>query len=126
MAISKDIADIFKSMNTTWSSRVFSLLVLAVVVFGYVRGNGSKKQDCTYYIEQNKQLVSALIEIKKDLQDGMTTSYNWDGGGLSFASYDSVPKRMNKQQIQMRITIRKIDSILYRIKQDSVKQKQSL
>jgi len=134
MPITTDIKDWFKSSNSNWGSRIGATLMLIVIAaaiyFVYPVIRPAKKEvvkdDCTYYIEQNKQLVNALIDIKKDLQASVTTSYNQLQPELiMFASFDTVPKRkrMNQyQQAQQRV-IYKIDSILYRIKQDSVKQK---
>jgi hypothetical protein len=130
MPITTDIKDWFKSSNSNWGSRIGATLMLVVIAaslyFVYPVIRPAKKEDCTYYIEQNKQLVNALIDIKKDLQASVTTSYNQLQPELiMFASFDTVPKRkrMNQyQQVQQKV-IYKIDSILYRIKQDSVKLK---
>lgn len=78
-------------------------------------------EDCTPFKQQNKELISALIDIKKDLQASITTSYQLQPELIMFASLDTT--RPQQQQAQVRKVLNKIDSILYRVKQDSIKQK---
>lgn len=93
------------------------------------KGKAVKCEDCQPFKEQNKELISALIEIKKDLVSVQSTSFNQLQPELiMFASYDTIPKRKTPhsqmQQVQQRV-INKIDSLIlrYRIKQDSLTQK---
>lgn len=129
MAISTDIKDMFKAMNGSWSSRIFTLVLIALLTFSAInifnaRGR-ARCEDCTPYKEQNKQLIGALIDIKKDLQTTVTTSFNGLHPELiMFANFDSIPKRQNQQQQsqQIRKVMNKIDSILWKLHIDSLKK----
>lgn len=123
----KYVLNILNWINRSWPNRICTVALFGLLTFSLTKifeAKSGKKEDCTYYVEQNKQLIDALIDIKKDLQAGVT-SYHLQPELIMFASFDTIPKRkrMNQyQQAQQRV-IYKIDSILYRIKQDSVKQK---
>lgn len=114
--------ELIKAAQNKWVW--FRLLVLVAVGFaGAILFSKTKinQQDCSYYIEQNKLLVGALIEIKNALQP-VATSYFEDGSNdfiyASLSVLDTVPKG----SVQVKIVISKIDSILLEIKkQDSIK-----
>ena len=90
-------------------------VVVGAIAFSKTR---TRVQDCTYYIEQNKQLVGALIEIRTDLQP-KATSFIGGGASIIFALYrDTIPKP--KMSAQVNKVLNKIDSILLKIKQDSL------
>ncbi len=81
----------------------------------------TKKEDCTYYIEQNKQLVKGLLEIRNTI-DPQPTSFTGISSSLIFASYiDTLPKKISSKDNKI---LNKIDSILLKIRNDSIKQKQ--
>jgi len=112
---------------------VFVIVGTICVVIGAVQFSKTKvkKEDCTYYIEQNKTLISALIDIKKELQPAQHTSFAGTESNFIFASFDTVPKKQTQKQVQqmqqaqVRKVLSKIDSVLLNIvKQDSVKKKQ--
>lgn len=114
------------------------LLTAFIAAFGLVsalliinaKGKATIKcEDCQPFKEQNKELISALIDIKKDLVSVQSTSFNQLQPELiMFASYDTIPKRKiqqsQMQKVQQRV-INKIDSLIlrYRVKQDSLTQK---
>jgi len=97
--------------------------VLVLVVTGFIGAilfskTKVKKEDCSYYIKQNEQLVQGLLDIKKDLSVTTTASY------MTFASYDTVKPKVKKQPQQVQKVLSKIDSLVnqYRISQQQ-KQK---
>lgn len=124
----KYVKEIFDVLNKNWASRIFTLILIAALTYSAINIFAAKGkslcEDCTFYKTQNKELLGALIDIKKDLQSTMTTSFTGTDNGLMFAAYDSLPKRrMNNQQQQVQRTINKIDSL---IKIYSVQQKQKI
>lgn len=99
----------------------------------------SNPNQCDYLMEQNKQLVNALLEIKSNLQAiGTPVSYNGNGNGVMFASYiehstyakiahvqtDTVPRAVTRNQYQQAVNkvLRQIDSVLIRNRLDSLKK----
>ena len=90
-------------------------VVIGAIAFSKTR---TKVQDCTYYIEQNKQLVGALIDIRTDLQP-KATSFVEGSAVVVFASLrDTLPKPRMSAQVNK--VLNKIDSILLKIKPDSL------
>jgi hypothetical protein len=88
--------------------------------------------NCDYLEQQNQMLISALLNIRNTV-DSMTdlkiraavfTSEDWQP---SFASYDTIPKKVvSVKQYQKGIEdiLLKLDSILKKAKEDSIKNKQ--
>ncbi len=123
------------------AAKWFVFIVVVALVAGWAAVslyiNKPKKQDhsgqCDYLIEQNRQLVNSLLDIRKNLE----TLVPRDEGGpvsaarvenifsLSFASYtttDTIPK--TKQQYQQAIykILNKIDSALIKNRLDSLRK----
>lgn len=97
------------------------VLILVVVGFaGAILFSKTKKEDCTDCNNERKELLNVLLDIRKDLSEptsGVSTSL------LSFAAFvsDTLPK--NQQQSPLnKMIISKIDSILIKIKLDSLKK----
>lgn len=120
------IVSIFKMANQNWTSRIFTLVLIASLTYGFTQVFKAKKncEDCTSFKEQNKELINALIGIKKDLSAAVTTSYVGNEDGLMYASYDTTPKRQSQfqQSQQIKRVMSKIDSILWKVHMDSLKR----
>jgi hypothetical protein len=126
MAISTDIKDIFTDMNKTPASRLFTLVLISFLGFTTVKVFTAKVkvkcEDCSFYKEQNKQLLGALIHVQQIENGTIPVSFTPNLGeirnDLEFASFsisDTTPRQ--------RAINRYIDSIKLKWKQDSVKQK---
>lgn len=102
--------------------RIFILVVTGFVGAIAFSRTKVKVEDCSYFINQNQELISALIEIKKDLSATVSTSYTGEGEGIIFAQ--NIPRTSQGQQI--RKTILRIDSILWKLRTDSLKRIKSL
>lgn len=89
--------------------------------------------NCDYLEQQNQMLISALLNIRNTV-DSMTdlkiraavfTDEDWQP---SFASYDTLPKKKvvsaNQYQRGIEDILLKLDSILKKAKEDSIKNKQ--
>lgn len=113
----KDITTMFRAMNANWISRLFTLAILVIGLYGWLRVTKAKHIKDEVCEKQRSELLQALLDIKRDLQPTSQVSFQ----DYSFAVYDSIPKRNNQQQ-QVQRAINKIDSILlkYRIRQDTI------
>jgi len=101
------------------------VLVLVVTLFAgaiIFSRTKVKKEDCTYYIEQNKQLVNALIDIKRDLSVAVSTSFTGEETGLIFAQNVPKQKSQYQQNQQIKKVMSKIDSVLLKYRLDSLKR----
>lgn len=96
------------------------IVVLAIVFFGgailYSKTKVKADPDCA---RQRADLINALIEIKRDLETPATSQVPITASfrSVSFIEYDTIPK--SPQVIKV---LSKIDSILYKIKVDSLKK----
>lgn len=101
----------------------FRVLVLVVAGFaGAILFSRTKVrvEDCTTCNVERRELLNALLEIKKELS---VVSYVPMPNDLIFASViDTLPKRQQQQmqQQQIRKVMSKIDSILLKVYRDSV------
>jgi hypothetical protein len=118
------------SNTAIWvKSLVFIVIVGGTFTIGAISFSETKvqKSDCTSYIEENRLLINALIEIKRDLTPITTTSYVMDEDFISFmyASYDTIPKeaKPTQHQIKVKAVLSKIDSILLKSKELDKKRK---
>lgn len=90
------------------------LVMIAVITGSFYIGAKSfsktKKEDCTYYKEQNAQLVTALLNVKQMVS-------NKSAGVLNVVMLSSLPDTTPQQ----RRVSRYVDSVLREIKrQDSI------
>lgn len=125
MAIKADIGAIFRSMNSNWTSRLFSIVVLAFVILAlflyFNRGNSKaitqSYDDCT---NQRQQLINALIEVKNSVNE-MAAEHTAveppsQGTKTYIMAFQDTTKRRKSQQMQRReklwVISRKIDSVL--------------
>ena len=125
-----------KRMSILLGCLLLALVYLSVQYFSYT-GASEKKCEAFIkpYISQNEQqakqindLVSVLIEAKKVIEP-VTVSMPVSGisersVNFSFASLDTTPKQ--RYQMTAKKVVSKIDSLLMKMKQDSVKQKKQL
>ena len=112
----KDALNIFRAMNANWVSRLFTITVLVISLYGWLRVTKAKHIKDVVCEQERMELLQALIDIRKDLQsaDAIQTNYFYT---------DSLPKkRNNNQQQQVQKTINRIDSILlkFRVRQDTI------
>lgn len=112
----KDATNMFRAMNANWMSRVFTLSILVIGLYGWLRVTKAKHIKDVVCEQERRELLQALIDIRKDLQsaDAIQTNYFYT---------DSLPKkRNNNQQQQVQKTINRIDSILlkFRVRQDTI------
>lgn len=112
----KDALNIFRAMNANWVSRLFTITVLVISLYGWLRVTKAKHIKDVVCEQERRELLQALIDIRKDLQsaDAIQTNYFYT---------DSLPKkRNNNQQQQVQKTINRIDSILlkFRVRQDTI------
>lgn len=112
----KDALNIFRAMNANWVSRLFTITVLVISLYGWLRVTKAKHIKDVVCEQERRELLQALIDIRKDLQsaDAIQTNYFYT---------DSLPKKMNNnQQQQVQKTINRIDSILlkFRVRQDTI------
>lgn len=119
-AILGKILEIAKDAKT-W----LRVLILVIVGFGgaiLFSKTKVKKEDCMACNTERRELINALIGIKKDLGAALNTSYMEVQDGLIWASYDTIPKRTNQAQQaqQVRRVMSKIDSILWKLHIDSI------
>jgi len=126
------IVNIFKLINQNWTSRVFSLVFILLGTYSVSTIFKAKavKEDCTAWqeqvkevTEQNRQLIGAFIEIKKELSVVKPVAYYWNKeSGFEFASVkDTVPSQRTKEKQAVQKVMNKIDSILRRF--DSINKK---
>lgn len=60
------IVDLFKTANANWASRSFSIMLAAGLIFGWVRTHTKViQEDCTYYKQQNNDLIAAFLHLQK-------------------------------------------------------------
>lgn len=118
------IIDLFKAMNASWASRIFSLCLIVALVYGYVNRGGTKKgsEGLTTCQEINKILVSALKDVRTEMStDEKPVTMSAAGSLLSFASFvDTIPAKNVKVINRIDSALRYIDS-LSRIKKQSTK-----
>lgn len=112
----KDATNMFRAMNANWVSRLFTITVLVISLYGWLRVTKAKHIKDVVCEQERRELLQALIDIRKDLQsaDAIQTNYFYT---------DSLPKkRNNNQQQQVQKTINRIDSILlkFRVRQDTI------
>jgi hypothetical protein len=124
---SKDISGIFRQANRNWSSRIFTVLVIVLLTgSGFILRKGGKKDDCSYFKDQNSQLVNALLEIKRSVNElaAQPTSYVEQSTGIVLASFVPIDTTKPMSQMQQKQSLynisRKIDSLLLKIRQDSI------
>lgn len=146
MAIKADIGGIFRAMNANWTSRLFSLVVLSLFLYGWLHRNGStviatnlkdcvnQRQNCD---NQREQLINALIEIKRSVNEmaAQSTGFNESPSSpisnavFSMFTQDTTKRRKTvfrqPQQMQQREKLwaisRQIDSVLLMQRLDSIK-----
>lgn len=134
MSLIKDFNNLLKTLAADRKMlKIFFVIICVLLVAGYfirpVFMKSSKADtidQCEYLKEQNKQLVGALLDIRKGLSEMATpTSYVESDNGISFASFIDTTKRpLNNNQMQQRIQImmRKIDSALIKNRLDSLRR----
>ena len=116
------------STNTSvWIKAIVLILVLGgTFTVGAVYFSETKVKDCSFYISQNKELLDALIGIKKDIKSVSSTYYLMDANSqvmMWYASFDSTPrKRQTQQQMRLQKVVSKIDSIIMRVQQQMQQQ----
>ena len=118
------------SANTgVWIKAIVLIIVLGgtfTIGAVYFSKTKVKTQDCSFYISQNKELLDALIGIKKDISAVSNTSYLMDNNStvmMWYAAYDSAPrKRQTQQQMKLQKVVGKIDSIIMRMQQQMQQQ----
>lgn len=94
-----------------------------------------KKEDCTAWqkqvqevTEQNRQLIGAFIDIKKELAVVKPTAYYWQPEtGFEFSGFRDTlpPTQRQKEKAAVQKVMSKIDSILWKWKQDSINKQKS-
>lgn len=110
---------------------LLSLVYLSVQYFSYTGANEKKCEAFVKpYISQNEaqakqinDLVSVIIEARKVIAPvvSMPTSYVSErSSSFIFARFDTTPKQ--RYQMSAKKVVSKIDSILWKMKTDSVKQ----
>lgn len=128
------IVNIFKLANQNWTSRIFTLVLILLGTYSAstIFKAKSKNEDCTAWQEQtkqcneeNRQLIGAFIEIKKELSVVKPVAYYWNKEkGFETASFrDTVPSQRTKEKQAVQKVMNKIDSILLKWKQDSINKK---
>lgn len=106
----------------TW----LKVLILIIVGFGGAILFSKTKvrvEDCTDCNNQRRELIDALIDIKKDLSAAVNTSYNGGGNGIIFAQTATrrqTQAQQFKQSQQIRKVMSRIDSILIKYRMDSI------
>lgn len=113
------------------SVRAFAVLVLALLLIGiyiWLVYGGKKtpvQSECDFIKQQNKELVSFLIEAKKEVEKLNVQPVSFiDNQQWSFTlavSFDTIPNPKNAQQK----LLSKFDSVLLKIKQDSINRQKS-
>jgi hypothetical protein len=136
----KYVLNILQWVNRTWANRICTLILIGLLTYSLTRIFEAKtKEDCTayieqvkYYSEQNNMLLSAFMEIKKELQPTTTSFVNGSTDIIFAAVRDTVPKKQTQQkqvqqmqQVQQKV-LNKIDAILMKIMTDSLKRKDSI
>lgn len=124
MTKEKDIQSILKTVST--NRKAFIVFIIISVLTGvfligkYFTPQKKAAGDCDYFIEQNRQLVNSLLEIRSGVNDaiGKPVSYTGNRNYIMFASYDTVPPTQQK----LLKVLAKIDSILIQRKLDSLKR----
>lgn len=120
-------------LNWIKANKILAFVLIAAVTYSIVKIFEAKskavQQDCTVWQEQNKQcneqnakLIGAFIDIKKELSVVKPTAYYWNEKGyFEFASLkDTVPTQRQKEKAAVQKVMTKIDSILWKWKQDSI------
>lgn len=129
----KDLLDrIFRMLQALPTTKQMIIIISGVVVLGFIGVKyfiPSKKivvaavhdGQCDYLMEQNRQLVAALLEIRSNLK-AIPTSNVQRPSQIVFASFiDTTPSQKAITNI-----VRKIDSILVSNKLDSIRKAESL
>lgn len=109
-------------LNWIKTNKMLAFVLIAAITFSLTqifKAKGKANcEDCTPFKQQNKELISALIDIRKDLQGSVSTSYNPNpllNAAMILPVIDTTPV--------IKKVLSKIDSILFKVKQDSLKQK---
>lgn len=73
----KDALNIFRAMNANWVSRLFTITVLVISLYGWLRVTKAKHIKDVVCEQERRELLQALIDIRKDLQsaDAIQTNY---------------------------------------------------
>lgn len=136
------IVRLFKAMNDSWASRIFTIVVILLLGSGYLLYSfnpitKTRTQTNTFCEEQVKILTNALIDIKKDVNKALPqnpSTFHLMGGieslAISFPYIDTLRKKKRvvekkvsppQQQQQVQIALKnisnKIDSILRSVQQ---------
>jgi hypothetical protein len=129
------INNLLRTLAANKGSRIWFILMLLAcsgAFYYYLSRTTPVKQDqCDYLIEQNRQLVNALLMIKQDLENVSGKPMSLLNQRISRPSFtlllisDTVPKKQQDKQIQ-KINM-KIDSVLLKNKKilDSLEKAKS-
>lgn len=125
-----------KSATNIWMGVLLVVFLLSSVYLGvqYFTSTSASEEKCEPfikpYISQNQaqakqinDLVAVIIEAKKVIEPITTTSFIPIRSSFMFASYDTTPKQ--RYQISAKKVVDKIDSILIKMKMDSIKKANS-
>lgn len=136
MSILSDFTNLLKTLSADRKMlKIFFAIICILIVLGYfVTPLLTKKKvdssvQCEYLIEQNRQLVNSLLEVRKGLSEMATqpTSYVESGGGIIFAQQRQQQQQQqiltkNQMQQRIRVMMRKVDSVLMQRRIDSIKR----
>lgn len=125
-------------INSAKDWKVWVRITIFVIVFfaGAILYSKTKvkKDDCDScnaqlkeVNEQNRQMIGAFIEIQKELSVVKPTAYYWQPEtGFEFSGFRDTlpPTQRQKEKAAVQKVMSKIDSILWKWKQDSINRTQ--
>jgi len=130
MSVLTEIKELIKLV--AFNRKVGIVTIIAIIIIGvggyfYLKYKPTKPEsDCTFIKQQNKELLAFILEAQRQVKElAQPTSYIEKENYFIFA-IDTIPKKVTKQQKAI-ILLSKFDSLLLKIKQDSIqrsKQKQ--
>ena len=124
MSILTDIRQLLRLVASNQKAGLW-LLIFAVILgtggFFYLKYRPDKPEtDCAFIKQQNKELLSFILEAQRQVKElAQPTSYIMKRNDFMFASLDTIPKTKQQKAV---ILLNKFDSLLLKIKEDSIKR----
>ena len=126
MSVLSEIKELIKLV--AFNRKVAIVTVIAILIIGvggyfYLKYKPDKPEsDCVFIKQQNKELLAFILEAQRQVKElAQPTSFIMRDEYFSFASFDTIPKSKPQQQQQRAaILLNKFDSVLLKVKQDSI------
>jgi len=130
VSVITDIRDLLKLVVSNQKAGLWLIVIVTFLGVGsYFYFNKPHKPaeetDCTFIKQQNKELLSFILEARKEVErlQVQPTSFMQGEWQFMFASDTSKPKKQPSQMQQQQVRLLyKFDSVLLKVKEDSIKR----